>query len=249
MRMSFEMQFEPIRQVRAHEHVADQIRRHIALRLIPPGEALPADRELAAAFGVGRPTIQHALALLEADNLVEGRRGRYGGTFVSEPKGDEQATDNLIARVRREREELEECIAYRHAVEPAIARLTAETRRKPDIAAVLDALDGMTAAQSSSDYLRHDTEFHLAIARGSRNRFAVRQIEEILLRLNDPMTLLPESQTWHERTNAEHRLIVRAIEARDANAAETAMGVHVTNSGQGLRAVLASVDARPLSVP
>ena len=33
-------EFEPIQQWRAHEYVAEQIRRHIALRLIRPGEAL-----------------------------------------------------------------------------------------------------------------------------------------------------------------------------------------------------------------
>ena len=57
--------FDPIQQLRAHEYVAEQIRRHIALRLVGPGEALPSERELAAMFGVGRPTIQHAMRLLE----------------------------------------------------------------------------------------------------------------------------------------------------------------------------------------
>ena len=56
------LRFERIQQLRAHEYVAEQIRRHISLRLIKPGEALPAERELAGMFGVGRPTIQHALS-------------------------------------------------------------------------------------------------------------------------------------------------------------------------------------------
>ena len=72
-----------VQQLRAHEYVAEQIRRHIGLRLIQPGEALPSERELASLFGVGRPTIQHALRLLEAGRLVEARRGRLtgGGVF------------------------------------------------------------------------------------------------------------------------------------------------------------------------
>src|SRR6202171_1423640 len=67
------LRFERIHQLRAHEYVAEQIRRHIALRLINPGESLPAERELAVMFGVGRPTIQHALRLLEAAGVVAGR--------------------------------------------------------------------------------------------------------------------------------------------------------------------------------
>src|SRR5260370_39200733 len=73
------VRFERIQQLRAHEYVAEQIRRHISLRLIKPGESLPAERELAVIFGVGRPTIQHALRMLEATGLVEARRGPTRG--------------------------------------------------------------------------------------------------------------------------------------------------------------------------
>lgn len=239
--MAVELRFEPIQQLRAHEYVAEQIRRHIALRLIRPGESLPSERELATMFGVGRPTIQHALRLLEADNLVEARRGRRGGTFVSEPAEDEDAMEELIARLRRQREQLEELIVYRSAVEPAIARLTADVRRKPDLAAMKGALAGMAEADSEADYMRHDTEFHLAIARGSHNRFAASQIEDIRMRLNDAMTLLPESRRWHERIDAEHDEIMKAIEEGTRDAALAAMEIHVANSAQGMRAVLNAI--------
>src|SRR5213078_5188073 len=111
--------FEPIQQLRAHEYVAEQIRRHIALRLIQPGESLPSERELATMFGVGRPTIQHAMRLLEADQLVEARRGRSGGTFVTSPAEGSPVMEKLIARLLRRRSELEELLVYRRAVEPA----------------------------------------------------------------------------------------------------------------------------------
>ena len=239
--MAVEVRFEPIQQLRAHEYVAEQVRRHIALRLIRPGESLPSERELAAMFGVGRPTIQHALRLLEADNLVEARRGRHGGTFVSEPAGDAEAMEELIARLRRSREELEELIVYRRALEPAIARLTAETRRKADLAAMRAALDGMAAARDEPDYMRHDTEFHLAVARGSHNRFAAGQIEDIRMRLNDAITLLPESKRWHDRIDSEHWEIMQGIDEGDRDAAFTAMEMHVLNSEQGLRAVFNAI--------
>jgi GntR family transcriptional regulator, transcriptional repressor for pyruvate dehydrogenase complex len=243
--MAVEVHFEPIQQLRAHEYVAEQIRRHIALRLIQPGESLPSERELATMFGVGRPTIQHALRLLEADNLVEARRGRHGGTFVSEPAG-EDAMDELIARLRRQRKELEELIVYRRTVEPAIARLSAQVRRQADIGAMRAALECMATAASEADYMRHDTEFHMAIARGSRNRFAAAQIEEIRMRLNDAMTLLPESKAWHQRIESEHEQIADAVERRDPDDAEVAMALHAANSEQGLRAVLAAVRRRSL---
>ena len=95
--------FRPLEQLRAHELVADQIRRQIALRLVSPGQSLPPERELARLFGVGRATVQQAIELLEHEQLLESRRGRSGGTFViSSAQGDETPV-TVLDRVRKER--------------------------------------------------------------------------------------------------------------------------------------------------
>lgn len=237
-------QFEPIQQLRAHEYVAEQIRRHIALRLIQPGEALPSERELAAMFGVGRPTIQHAMRLLEADQLVEARRGRGGGTFVREPAEDAGAMEELMARVLRQRRELEELLVYRRRFEPLVAAEAARVRRRADVSAMWRAIRAMKEAQTEPDYMRDDTTFHLAVAGATRNRFMEASIEDIRLRLNDTMSLLPESDTWHRRISGEHEAIARAIEARDPDEAEAAMDLHCANSEQSVRALLSAIRRR-----
>ncbi|HEX6461060.1 MAG TPA: FCD domain-containing protein [Thermoleophilaceae bacterium] len=237
-------QFEPIQQLRAHEYVAEQIRRHIALRLIRPGEALPSERELASMFGVGRPTIQHAMRLLEADQLVEARRGRSGGTFVREPAEDAGAMEELMARVLRQRKELEELLVYRRRFEPLVAAEAARVRRRADVTAMWRAIRAMKEAQTEPDYMRDDTTFHLAVAGATRNRFMEAAIEDIRLRLNDTMSLLPESDTWHRRISGEHEEIARAIEARDADAAEAAMDLHCANSEQSVHALLSAIRRR-----
>lgn len=242
--MATEVRFEPIQQVRAHENVAEQIRRHIGLRLIQPGEPLPSERELASLFGVGRPTIQHALRLLEAARLVEARRGRRGGTFVCQPSENGEVMEELIGRVLRDREAIAELLDWRRQVEPAVAGVAAVGRRQGDLGAMRAELEGMAQASSEPEYMRHDTEFHLAIATATRNRFMVRTIEETRLRLGDAMTLLPESDVWHLRISGEHEAILRGIEMRDRATAEAAMQVHVANSEQGLRAVLEAVRRR-----
>ena len=50
------------------------------------GDRLPPEGELAAAVGVSRMTLRQALSALERRDLVERRRGRSGGTFVSRPR-------------------------------------------------------------------------------------------------------------------------------------------------------------------
>lgn len=238
------LRFAPIHQLRAHEYVAEQVQRHIALRLIGPGECLPSERELAATFGVGRPTVQHALRLLEASRLVETRRGRNGGTFVAAPTSDATALDDLMTRVLRRRPELEEVLIYRRVIEPRVAREAARLRRREDLGAMSKAIEAMSRASSEPDYMRHDTDFHLSIAQATRNRFLICAIEDVRLRLNDAMSLLPESDTWHRRLSGEHEAIVEAIRSRDAGAAEQAMDLHVAASELSVRALLSAIRRR-----
>lgn len=51
---------------------------------MPPGSALPPQRELSAAYGVTLATLRQALRQLEDDGLVSQQPGR--GTFVAEPR-------------------------------------------------------------------------------------------------------------------------------------------------------------------
>src|SRR5437016_5967397 len=238
------VRFERIQQLRAHEYVAEQIRRHISLRLIKPGESLPAERELAVMFGVGRPTIQNALRMLEAGGLVESRRGRSGGTFVTRLDNDSHAADGLILRVLRSRKELEDLLQYRSLIEPVVARVAAESRKAIDLKAMRKAIQSMKAATTEPDYMKHDTDFHIAVARATGNAVLTHAIEEIRMKLNDAMTLLPESDVWHRRISREHEALLEAIEHSDADEAERVMEQHVANSEQSLRAVLAAIRRR-----
>jgi GntR family transcriptional regulator, transcriptional repressor for pyruvate dehydrogenase complex len=238
------VEFDRIQPLRAHEYVAEQIRRHIALRLVGPGEGLPAERELASMFGVGRPTVQQALRLLETERLVEARRGRSGGTFVLAPAEDARVMDQLIARLIRRREELEELLDFRRAVEPLIARVAAQKRQKSDLETIEGTLERMSGTLVEPDYMRFDTKFHIAVAAATRNRWFRRATEQLRADLNDALSLLPESETWHRRLSGEHEAIAAAIRERDPDAAERAAREHVVNSDTSVRAVLAAIRRR-----
>jgi len=70
---------------RVFEHVAEQIRDAIVSGETHPGERLPAQRQLAETFGVGRTTLLAALRILEESGLVVIRPGARGSTFVTVP--------------------------------------------------------------------------------------------------------------------------------------------------------------------
>ena len=236
------MPFERVEPPRAHEIVAEQIRRQVGLRLIGRGDVLPPERELARTFGVGRATVQQALRELEADGLVESRRGRHGGTFVLGPAAGDPALAPLLEEARAARADVAEALAFRAVVEPAAAALAA-TRRDP---ADLDRLRlevAATAGAGDDDetFMRHDTAFHVAIGAAARNRFLFEAIERERLELNRVFPLLPGSAAWHSRSAAEHANVLAAIEEGDANAASAAMTLHLTHSADSVLALLGAL--------
>jgi DNA-binding FadR family transcriptional regulator len=243
------VRFERLEQQRAHEYVAEQIRRQIVLRLIPTGQALPPERELATLFGVGRATVQQAIRMLADDHMVESRRGRHGGgNFVVGPDESRKGMDAILARLRRQADQVREALAFRRAVEPAVAGIAASNRTRADLRRLADANAAAVAAEADAAFMQSDTEFHLALAEAAGNRFFRDAITTIRLELNDALVALPDSHVWHERSALEHEAILQAVSNRNRDAAEAAMAAHVAHTAQSVEALLAALGARPRKV-
>ncbi len=236
--------FGAIEQQRAHEHVAEQIRRQIGLGIIAPGDALPPERELARLFGVGRVTIQLAIGMLEADQLITTRRGRSGGSFVLAPAEQHGTLDFRVLEVAQSADLIREAIDFREVIEPAAAHAAARSRTKRELAAISSAAERMAAASTDAEFMREDTAFHLAIARATGTRFLVEAIEQARLHLNSVLALLPDSQAWHEMSVSEHEAILDALARRDPGTAHDLMYEHVKGTARSVRALLKSLDAK-----
>ena len=236
-----ELQLEAVEQPRAHEYVAEQLRREMALRVLDPSEPLPAERDLARIFRVSRATVQRAMTLLEAEGLVQRRRGRSGGTFVvTQPTAP--ASKVFIESLRRNRELIEETLAYRAEVEPAAAAFAATDAEEGELEAIERAAQLSADATDDAEFMRHDTSMHIAVARASHNRYLVEAVERIRIVLNDVLPALPESRMWHERTHRQHAVILAALRARDPKMARRAMTTHVTDSSASVHALLETLD-------
>ncbi|MDH6111543.1 GntR family transcriptional regulator [Kitasatospora sp. MAP12-15] len=66
-----------------YTHVADDLRRRIGSGVVPAGDKLPSEGELAATYRVGLPTLRRALEVLQGEGLIEKVHGR--GNFVRLP--------------------------------------------------------------------------------------------------------------------------------------------------------------------
>jgi len=76
----------------AHAQIEDWLADAIAVGHLTPGDRLPTEHDLAAWLGVSRMTLRHALGELAQRGLVTRTVGRGGGTFVAEPKLEQDLT-------------------------------------------------------------------------------------------------------------------------------------------------------------
>ena len=74
----------PARPANAFEETVQRLLQSIRLGLIGPGEQLPPERELAVMLAVSRDTVREAIGSLAEAGWGVSRRGRDGGTFVSD---------------------------------------------------------------------------------------------------------------------------------------------------------------------
>jgi GntR family transcriptional regulator, transcriptional repressor for pyruvate dehydrogenase complex len=233
--------FARVEQPRAHEYVAEQLRREITLGLIQVGEKLPSERDLLQLFGVSRFTVQQALNLLETEGIVAARRGRGGGTFVIGAPGSAGGKRRLIARIRRDHAIIAEAVACRLDVEPAAAAQAAVNRTDEDLTGLRELLSRACDTSDDVDFTNLDAQFHLAIVEASRNRFLREVVERVRLAIADAILVLPETPLWQGKSLREHQVILKAIDARDANAARKAMASHVGHTARSISALLETV--------
>jgi GntR family transcriptional repressor for pyruvate dehydrogenase complex len=238
---STDVTFEPIEPLRAHEYVAEQLRHHIGLGLIPVGSSLPPERDLARMFAVGRTTIQAALRVLEADRLIESRRGRGGGTFVIEPMRDKASQERLLLELRLAAEQIDDALTFRRIVEEGAATLAAERATAEQIAVLRAISARMIATTNELEFHHIDTELHIAIARASGSELLREAVEKTRLALNQAILAQPGTDAWHGRINTEHERIIDAIEAHSAKRAVRTVGVHLHHTEAGVRALIAAL--------
>ncbi|MHB8769915.1 MAG: FadR/GntR family transcriptional regulator [Syntrophales bacterium] len=229
------MTFEKLTQARFKKKssfIADQILRMINEGHYKAGSKLPSERTITEQMGVSRPSLREAISALQIVGILESRPG--DGTYVSTPV----ATEDLM---RRAVSVLEECdspfenMQARKALEIGSVRLAVKVATDTDLDALKRAWEEKCQRGRRGDldeYLRYGKEFHLAIARATKNRV----IEGIMEKLLD-MTIQPlwinmrrnyflKDPSRIELMLDVHDRIVQAICARDADRAVRELETH-----------------------
>ncbi len=233
--------FRPVRAGNAFEETVSRLLQAIRLGIVPPGDALPAERDLATRFSVSRDTVRDAIRSLSDAGFLVSRRGRYGGTFVVDtppPRVAGSGIDSLAASAPATAEEIEDVLALRDILEVGAARSAAARSLTAGDRELLWTRLRETAAATVTDYRRLDSRLHLTIGELVGAPSLVPLLAENRMRVNGLLDDIPLLQPNIEHSNQQHERIVIAVLTGDAERAASAMQEHLEGSAALLRGFL-----------
>ena len=186
-----------------------------------PGDTLP-DNGFLDEAAVSRTVVREAIKVLAAKNLVESRP--KVGTRVR-PRRDWNLLDpDLLAwqiEAGPDPRFLEQALELRRIIEPAAARLAAERATGEQIAELYEAYEAMAAAGDDLDaFMEPDLRFHRLLLEAGQNELLEHMNEIFTPVLHTIFAYSSSSSRAYPSAARRHRAIVKAIEARDPDAAE-----------------------------
>jgi GntR family transcriptional regulator, transcriptional repressor for pyruvate dehydrogenase complex len=226
----------------ASEQVAAQIRRHVQREGLGPDDFLGREEDLAAEFGVSRPTLREALKLLASANLIRASKGPGGGIFVShtpERGMGRSVSDAISMMLETGSVSLRELLDARTLIEVPLAGVAAYQAGPETVARLRAAVAaGREAAAGDFEALAAaDAEFHRALAAVAGNRVVEALTDWILEVLQPSLIEEVRAAIVPAALIDQHERMLGAIEKGDAGRAERAMKDHLLY----LRDVLAMV--------
>jgi len=223
----------PVGRSSLHERIAERLREMIVERRLAPGEAI-SEAAFCGTLGVSRTPLREALKLLAAEDLVELRPNRSPRVSPMVP-AEIVSLFEAVAGIERICVEL----AAARIEEADLARLTALQTR----------LEGLHSQGDLAAYFRVNQQIHGTLVAASRNEVLVGTHRRLLARATRARFFALSSRTRWDDSVEEHRAVLDALAAGQAEEAGRLMGHHVGRTGnvvvETLRRQVAGTSAAP----
>ncbi len=219
---------------RIFEQAVEQIRELISSGALAPAEKLPPEQELCKQLGVSRSSVREALRVLEAEGLVEIRRG--SGTYISSHPALRNRRGEVMRWLAQREEAIDQVLQVRESIETLTASLVAAACSPETLAEIRSIVAEQVkmsqqlnaGREADLDTLAHlDELFHLAISDASGNDIAHEIITHIIPAFNEGNKAILFLGRHNGRMAVEHQRILAALEAHDPAAAAEAMRIHI----------------------
>lgn len=224
----------PVRGQMAFESCVEQLGSAIQLGIFRVGTKLPGERELAERLAVSRATLREAISALRAAGFVSTTRGRGGGTIV-EPLAEAWPAGQHPAR----HAEIEDLIVFRSVIEPGAAHRAARTTLSSEQRQLLaSSLADVESATTPADYRQADARLHLAISTVCGSDELARACNTVQVKIHQLLAEIPFLPKNIEHAEQEHREIITAILAGEADRARDIMSAHCDATAALLKGLL-----------
>jgi len=199
------------------DHVVDRLVEMIVEGTLPPG-TLIRQESLAKQLGISRTPTREAIQRLELEGLV-----------IIGPSGTARVAsyNRQDALALMEVRELIDGLAAR-----VLARSGISSKLAADLVDRVEAMNRAVKADNKRTFLAENARFHLAIVESSGHKGLLLNVP--LVRITCQAIYLEHGHQpeRHEKSATEHREILEAIAAGDADRAEEAARAHIRNAAQ-----------------
>lgn len=213
---------KPVRRLKVADAVAAQLEELIVSGNYEVGGRLPAERDLAEQFGVGRSSMREALRIVESAGLVRTDHGI--GVFVVRTTREAK----LASMILLEDVSVVDLFQVRQALERDAAAHAARRRSDAAVQKLTDLIGKMGRRGVTDDeFVQMDAELHASIAEATGNplflRF-MRELEPLFITYSHRVLGLPGRR---RHAHAGHQEIVDAIVQRRPRVASAAAVRHI----------------------
>lgn len=141
---------------------AELVRSKIALEVrlgdLLPGDRLPDAGVISQALSVSEITVRRALEIMDQDGLLERRRGRVGGTFISQKW-------NAVTAAMRNDEQARQLVDFQLVLECGLAARSCGEIDQDDLDALAEHIQPSNAKADANLFALADAHFHLELAK------------------------------------------------------------------------------------
>ncbi len=210
---------------KASNLLAERIKNLIVSEQLPPKYIFPSENDFCAQLGVGRSTLREAYKELESFGFItRTKRGTYVNDSSDIVKSVPFGTSVQMSA-------FDDILEFRVMFESELASLAAERADADNIEAMRKCFEGMKNSSDLKELTDHDTQFHLEVARASKNKLFTNTMLMVIDTFHDCVYNAFQIDTMENIRQAikYHEKILDAIIAKDSKLAHKLMRQHVMN--------------------
>jgi DNA-binding FadR family transcriptional regulator len=240
-----------IRVPKTAELIAETIRRRVVQGELKSGDALPSEPDLMTEFHVSRASLREAFRILEAESLIEVKRGARGGARIRLPR-DDTAAKSIGILLQLRGATLREVFDARLIIEPPLIHQLANTRTDENLAELRQHIEyerehiadfpafAVAAAEFHRILMRQAGNITLSLFVGMLDELYLRHLTRFIARAR------PDQLSLNKASLTGHNQLLETIAARDGEAAATIWRYHMQRSRKVILAELG--EQTPLAV-